>query len=181
MVGFILLGLGFFALREKLRLTSRERLSSIALVTGWAATGLTLPYYGGECFVLHALGKEALKRQDGTLISMASSVRLGQGCLHCHRASGAGVAAVLFAVAVAHSGWLPVGSVPLSPSPWLCTFLSSRPTSRCVVRGALMALGCSTLGVSMLVRPHRLQADLRREWPSRQVAAHVASGTRGSR
>src|SRR5215213_8187962 len=63
-LGFILLTLGLLGLYISLQQTSAERLAFLALISSWIGVGLTLPFYGGEAFGLHAIGQEAIRQQS---------------------------------------------------------------------------------------------------------------------
>jgi hypothetical protein len=64
MVGFILVALGLLGLYLALRNSAVEALALWALVVFWLGVGLTLPFYGGEAFGLHAIGQEAMKEHS---------------------------------------------------------------------------------------------------------------------
>jgi hypothetical protein len=74
-VGFVLLVLGLFGLYLRLQATQGEGAALIALVLSWIGVGLVLPFYGAEVFGLHAIGQEALKENNGALVSLAGAVR----------------------------------------------------------------------------------------------------------
>lgn len=77
MVGFTLLALGLLGLHIALQASAVERLAFWALVVSVLGIGLTLPFYGGEAFGLHAIGQEALREHSVALVSLASVVRSG--------------------------------------------------------------------------------------------------------
>lgn len=77
MVGFTLLMLGLLGLYSALQRTSLEGLAFWTLVVGLIGVGLTLPFYGGEAFGLHAIGQEALRQHSTSLVGLAASVRSG--------------------------------------------------------------------------------------------------------
>jgi len=74
-VGFVVVVLGLFGIYLRLQATSGERPALIGLLLSWIGVGLVLPFYGAEVFGLHAIGQEALKENNGSLTSLASSVR----------------------------------------------------------------------------------------------------------
>jgi hypothetical protein len=74
-IGFVLIVLGLFGLYLLLQSTSAERPALIGVVLSWLGVGLVLPFYGAEVFGLHAIAQQALKENNGALISLASSVR----------------------------------------------------------------------------------------------------------
>jgi hypothetical protein len=58
-----------------------ERPAFWALVMSLLGIGLTLPFYGGKAFDLHAIGQEALKEQRAALVGLADVVRSGPGLI----------------------------------------------------------------------------------------------------
>jgi hypothetical protein len=74
-VAFVLLVLGMFGIYLVLQATSAARPALIGVVLSWLGVGLVLPFYGAEVFGLHAIAQQALKDNNGALISLASSVR----------------------------------------------------------------------------------------------------------
>jgi hypothetical protein len=79
MVAFTVLPLGVLGLHSSLRGTSVERLAFQAFVLTSIGVGLTLPFYGGEAFGLHAIGQEAVRQQNAALVGLANVVRSGPG------------------------------------------------------------------------------------------------------
>lgn len=75
MVGFTLLGIGLLGLYLVLQDNRAERHAFRALVTGMLGIGLTLPFYGGEAFGLHAIGQEALRQHSAALVGLAPVIR----------------------------------------------------------------------------------------------------------
>ena len=69
MVAFTLLPLGLYGLYRFLRQTRAERLGFWAFVFAQVGVGLTLPFYGGEAYGLHAIGQAALQQQTDALMS----------------------------------------------------------------------------------------------------------------
>jgi hypothetical protein len=151
MLGFTLIGLGMLDLYFALRETQVERLTFGSLVVGWLGISLTLPYYGGEAFGLHAIGQEALKQHSAALVSLADVVRggpqevmFGMGLLLL------GVSAVMVAIAIWRSGVLPRWSgVPfaLAFALYIPQFFGNQPIR--VAHGLLVAIGCLWIAVSM--------------------------------
>ena len=151
MLGFTLIGLGLLGLHIALRETSVERLAFGALVLGWLGICLTLPYYGGEAFGLHAIGQEALRQHNAALLSLADTVRggpelvmFGVGLLLL------GVSAIMAAVAIWRSGVFPRWSgVPfaLAFALYIPQFFGTQPIR--VAHGALVAIGCLWIAASM--------------------------------
>lgn len=151
MVGFVLLILGLFGLFLRLQETVVERNALIALVLTWIGVGLTLPYYGAETFGLHAVGQEALKRNDPSLVSLANAVRYEEGIVFF----GIGlvllaVGVILFAVAIWRSGSLPRWSgIPLAVAFALFVPQFFTPQLIRVAHGLLITLSCMWLAWSM--------------------------------
>ena len=80
MAGFILVTLGLWGLYEQLRGGRAAGRARAGLLLTAAGAGLTLPYYGAECFGLHAVGQQALKRHDpGLLVSLTHGIRWEEG------------------------------------------------------------------------------------------------------
>jgi hypothetical protein len=77
MAGFILLMLGLLGFLVSLQTNPGERLAFRALVVGLVGVGLTLPFYGGEAFGLHAVGQAAVSRNDATLLKITEAIRTG--------------------------------------------------------------------------------------------------------
>ncbi|HCT77039.1 MAG TPA: hypothetical protein DGG94_10135 [Micromonosporaceae bacterium] len=109
MIGFILVPLGLFALRNIVSNTRAERVAFAALVTTWIGAGLTLPYYGAEDFGLNAIARKAVEGQSLDVVGLAEAVRYTPVAVTTFAigllALGAG--AVLAAVAIWRSGVLP--------------------------------------------------------------------------
>ena len=105
MLGFILVGLGLFALYGTLQNAPAERLAFLALVMTWIGAGLTLPYYGAEAFGLHVLGQEAIRQHSTAIVHLAEDVRYGPGIfLFGPGLLLLGIGAALAAIAVWKSG-----------------------------------------------------------------------------
>jgi hypothetical protein len=81
MVGIALLALGLVGWYTALLPSRVERLSFRSLVVGLLGITLTLPFYGGEAYGMHAIGREALRQQNGALVDLASTVRGGAGLI----------------------------------------------------------------------------------------------------
>ncbi|HKW19979.1 MAG TPA: hypothetical protein VJO13_01285, partial [Ktedonobacterales bacterium] len=144
MLGFTLIGLGMLGLYFALRETRSERLAFRALVVGWLGIGLTLPYYGGEAFGLHAIGQEALRQHNATLVGLADVVRGGpQEVMFGVGLLLLGVSAIMVAIAIWKSGVLPRWSgVPfaLAFALYIPQFFGNQPIR--VAHGLLVAIGC---------------------------------------
>ena len=149
MVGFTLLGIGLLGLYLVLQDTRAERHAFRALVIGMLGIGLTLPYYGGEAFGLHAVGQEALRQHSAALISLAPVIR-GEPELLMFTVGLLllAVSAVVAAIAVWKSLVLPKWSgVPLAVAfvLFIPQFLGSQPIR--VAHGLLVTAGCVWLAL----------------------------------
>lgn len=151
MVGFTLLALGLLGLYIVLQERAVERLAFWALVVSVLGIGLTLPFYGGEAFGLHAIGQEAIKQQSVALVSLASVVRSGPGLvMFLLGLLLLGVGAVMVATAVWKSGtFLKWSGIPfaLGLSLYIPQFFGTQPIR--VVHGLLVAAGCLWIAVGM--------------------------------
>jgi hypothetical protein len=158
-VGFILLTLGLFSLYISLQQTSAERLAFLALVLSWIGVGLTLPFYGGEAFGLHAIGQEAIRQQSSALLAMANDVRSGAGLVMglaglMLLAAGA----VIAAVAVWRSSTLPKWSgIPfaLGFALYIPQFFGTQPIR--VAHGMLVAVGCLWMAAGLWQQSSQLR------------------------
>ena len=151
MAGFILLMLGLLGLHGALQNTGVERLAFRALVAGLVGVGLTLPFYGGEAFGLHAIGQEALSRHDVTLMKAAEVVRTGpQLVMFLVGLLLIGVSAIMVATAVWKSRVLPKWSgVPfaLGFALYIPQFFGTQPIR--VAHGLLVTAGCLWIAASL--------------------------------
>jgi len=151
MLGFILVGLGLFALYGTLQNAPAERLAFLALVMTWIGAGLTLPYYGAEAFGLHVLGQEAIRQHSTAIVHLAEDVRYGPGIfLFGPGLLLLGIGAALAAIAVWKSGALPKWSgVPfaLGFALYVPQFFTNQPIR--VAHGVLVAAGCLSIAAGM--------------------------------
>ncbi len=154
-LGFVLLALGAFGLQQRLQDTPLGRRATRALLLVWVGVGLTLPYYGAEVFGLHAVGQEALVRNDVPLLkTLVHSIRWTVGIWFI--VIGLlllAAAAVMLATAVWQSGvfhrW---SGVPLAAALVLYIPQFSGPQSLRVAHGVLMLVGCAWLAWNLTVR-----------------------------
>jgi hypothetical protein len=154
MIGFILLTLGLFGLFLRLQETVVERNALVALVVTWIGVGLTLPYYGAETFGLHAIGQEALRRNDLSLVALANSVRYEEGIVFF----GIGlvllaVGTILFAIAIWRSQTIPRWSgvlLAVAFALFIPQFFTPQPIR--VTHGLLITVGCAWLAWNMAKR-----------------------------
>jgi hypothetical protein len=151
MVAFILVEVGLLGLFIALQGSVVDRLAFWALVVSVLGIGLTLPFYGGEAFGLHAIGQEAVKEQNAALVSLADVVRSGPGLVMF----GVGllllaVGAIMAAVAIWRSGALAKWSgIPfaLGFALYIPQFFATQPVR--VAHGILVAIGCLWIAATM--------------------------------
>lgn len=144
MGGFILLALGLLGLHSALQDSSVVRLSFWALVVGLIGVGLTLPFYGGEAFGLHAIGQEALRQHNAALVSLTVVIR-GEPQLLMFTAGLLliGISAIIVATAVWKSGTFAKWSglpFALGFTLYLPQFFGTQPIR--VAHGLLVMAGC---------------------------------------
>ena len=151
MVGFTLLAVGLLGLTAALSESAAERLAYWASVVSVVGIGLTLPYYGGEAFGLHAIGQEALSEHNAALVGLANVVRSGPelvmfavGLLLI--AAGAIMAATAIWKSRMLSRW---SGVPfaLGFALYIPQFFGTQPLR--VAHGLLVAAGCLWIAVEM--------------------------------
>jgi uncharacterized membrane protein YidH (DUF202 family) len=151
MVAFTLLMVGLLGLYTALRDTAAEKICFWALVAGLLGVGLTLPFYGGEAFGLHAIGQEALRQHSPALVKLAGTVRGDpQDYMFAAGLLLIAFSGILVAVAVWRSGAMPKWSgVPFAVAMalYLPQFFGT-PVIR-VAHGLLVAAGCLWLAVVM--------------------------------
>ncbi len=151
MVGFTLLALGLVGWHSSLQRSEVEGSAFRAFVVTLAGIGLTLPFYGGEAYGLHAIGQEALKRGDGSLIEMSTVVRGGAGLMMflvglLVLAVGAIMIARVIWTSRERMKWIgiPFG---VAFALYIPQFFGTQPLR--VAHGLLVALGCALIAASM--------------------------------
>ena len=151
MVGFTLLALGIVGWYSSLQSTEHESVAFRAMVVTLGAIGLTLPFYGGEAYGLHAIGQEALNRGDGSLVEMSTVVRGGAGLMMF--LAGLLLLAV-GSILVARVIWTSGGRDKWSGIPFAVTFalyipqfFGTQPLR--VGHGLLVAVGCALIAANM--------------------------------
>ncbi len=144
MVAFVLVALGFFGVARRLDSTPTDRLGGRAAVVAAVGIGLTLPFYGAEAFGLHALGQEAIDRNDPTLVSMSDSIRFGFGIVFITVGLLAlAVGAIMMARAIWRSGVLERGSgvtLAVAFALYLPQFSAPQPVR--IAHGVVVLAGC---------------------------------------
>ncbi|MFC3418803.1 hypothetical protein ACFOLA_04845 [Salinicoccus hispanicus] len=147
MVAFTFLSVGFLGLSGAFE--NKSSASSVYTATGLSiiGLGLTMPYYGGETFGLHAIGHAALDQQNDSLVSLEAIVRSGPGLILFIIGL---ILLVISTIIVAntfwksgkHSKWtgvlLAIGMILYLPQ-----FLADQPLR--VIHGLLMAVGCFSI------------------------------------
>ena len=151
MVAFTLLPLGVFCLFLSLQRTAGGRLGFWGMVLTQVAVGLTLPFYGGEAYGLHAIGQEALRQQNDALLGMATVVRGGPGLIMFLVALLLlAVSAIVVAVALwrapTYTKW---SGLPLAVgfSLYIPQFFAAQPLR--VAHGILVAVGCIWIAIEL--------------------------------
>lgn len=158
--GFILLTIGLLGLHSALQDSSVERLSFRALIVGLFGVGLTLPFYGGEAFGLHAIGQEALRQHNPALVSLAGVIR-GEPQLLMFMAGLLLIAAsaIMVATVVWNSGTLAKWSglpFALAFALYIPQFFGTQPIR--VAHGLLATAGCAWLAVSLWQQSNKLES-----------------------
>ena len=147
MVGFTLLALGLVGWHSSLQHSDVESSAFRAFVVTLAGIGLTLPFYGGEAYGLHAIGQEALSRGDGSLVDMATVVRGGAGLIMFLTgllvlAVGAIMVARVIWTSREHMKWIGI-PFAVAFALYIPQFFGSQPLR--VAHGLLVALGCALI------------------------------------
>ena len=144
MIGFILISLAAGALWLALSASRAERVAFRAAVATAVGVGLSLPFYGGEAFGLHAIGTAALREQSTTILAISGDVRGGAALvIFLAGLTVLGLGAVGLAIAAWRSGVLGKWSgVPFAVGfgLFIPQFFWAQPLR--VAHGALIALGC---------------------------------------
>jgi hypothetical protein len=155
MVGFTLLMLGLLGVNIALQNTRVEGLSFGALVAGLLGVGLTLPFYGGEDFGLHAIGQEALRQHSTSLMDLAPVIRGGpQLYMFLVGLVLIAASAVMVATAVWKSGTFARWSgVPLAIAFALYIPQFFGPQVIRVAHGLLVTAGCVLLALALWRQP----------------------------
>ncbi len=151
MAGFTLLAVGLLGLHEALRNSAVERRAFWTLIVSWVGIGLTLPFYGGEAFGLHAIGQEALNRQNDQLLDQADVVRSGAGLvIFLVGLLLLAIGAVMVATVIWKSDVLAKWSgIPLALGfgLFIPQFFGTQPIR--VAHGLLIAVGCLWIATGM--------------------------------
>ncbi len=144
MIAFVLVALGFFGVARRLDSSPTDRLGGRAAVVAAVGIGLTLPFYGAEAFGLHALGQEAIDRNDPTLVAMSDSIRFGFGIVFITVGLLAlAIAAIMMARAIWRSGVLERASgvtLAVAFALYLPQFSAPQPVR--IAHGLVVLAGC---------------------------------------
>jgi hypothetical protein len=149
MIGFALVALGLLGWYTALLRSSVERLAFWSLVVSLIGITLALPFYGGEAYGLHAIGREALRQQNGALIDLSETVRGGAGLvLFLVGLLAIGVGALMVAVTVWKASTVSRWSgmlFALAFALYIPQFFGNQPLR--VAHGVLLAVGCLWLAI----------------------------------
>lgn len=151
MLGFTLLIIGLLGLHIALQHSKSERLSFRALVIGVLGVGMTLPFYGGEAFGLHAIGQEALRRGSAALVGLSEVIR-GEPQLAMFMVGllFIGTSAVIAALAIWKSGMLAKWSglpFALAFLLYIPQFFGTQPIR--IAHGFLVTAGCLLIAIAL--------------------------------
>ncbi len=148
---FTLLPVGLLGFQRSLHDTPSARRADWALVLSLIGVGLTLPFYGGETYGLHAIGQEAVRQQSVALLSLAAAVRSGVGlAVFVVGLLLLAIAAILIALATwgsgRHSKW---SGIPFAfgMGLYIPQFFWTQPLR--VGHGFLVAIGCLWIAVNL--------------------------------
>ncbi|MFF2450558.1 hypothetical protein ACFVSW_26290 [Neobacillus sp. NPDC058068] len=150
-IGFTLLPLGLLGLHNSLKESALKSLTYSAVVFCLLGIGLTLPFYGGETYGLHAIGLEAITRQTDAIVSLANVVRSGPGLImFIIGLLFLAAASIIVAITVWRSGTYQKWSgIPfaLGISLYIPQFFAGQPLR--VAHGFLVFLGCVLIAVGL--------------------------------
>lgn len=150
-VAFTLLPLGLLGLHNSLQGTSVNSLTYWAVVLCLIGIGLTLPFYGGETFGLHAIGQKAITQHEATLVSLATVIRSGAGLvMFLVGLLLLAIAAIILAIAIWWSGRYPKWSgIPFAFGMgfYIPQFFGGQPLR--IGHGILVAIGCLWIAVGL--------------------------------
>lgn len=151
MVAFALLPLGLLGLHNTLQRTDVECDGYWAVVLSLVGTGLTLPFYGGEAYGLHAIGQQALIQGSAAVLSLATVVRSGPGlAMFIVGLLLLAIAAISAAITIWRSVTYPRWSgVPLAVglTLYIPQFFGTQPLR--IAHGLLVGIGCWWIAVAI--------------------------------
>lgn len=150
-IAFTLLPLGILGLHNSLQGTAVNSITYWAVVLCLIGIGLTLPFYGGESFGLHAIGQEAIRQQAATLVSLATVVRSGAGLvMFLVGLLLLAITGIILAIAIWWSGRYPKWSgIPfaLGMGLYIPQFFGGQPLR--IAHGIQVAIGCLWIAVGL--------------------------------
>lgn len=151
MVAFTLLPFGLLGLYQSLQESNVEGTGYWALVLNLIGIGLTLPFYGGEAYGLHAIGQAALGQQNADLLGMAGVVRSGPGLyMFLVGLLLLAVSSILVAIALwrsdSYSRWSGI-LFAIGFSLYIPQFFATQPLR--VAHGIVVALGCLWIAIEL--------------------------------
>lgn len=143
-VAFTLLPFGLLGLHNSLQQIGSEPHAYWAVVLSLIGVGLTLPFYGGEAYGLHAIGLDAIHQQSATLLNLAAVVRSGAGLvIFLVGLLLLAFAAILAAIAVwkseRYSKWSGIPFM-VGVGLYIPQFFWTQPFR--IAHGVLVAIGC---------------------------------------
>lgn len=151
MLAFTLLLFGEVGLVDSLRTTTANRLGYRALLFSVIGVGLTLPFYGGEAYGLHAVGIKALSEQNAALLNQATTIRSGAGLiLFLLGLLLLAIGMVAMALAIWQSGiYSQWSGAPLATgiALFIPQFFGNQPLR--IIHGIVMLVGCAWIAVVM--------------------------------
>ncbi len=151
-IAFTLLPLGLLGLHSSVQHTIAERQGYWAVVLSLIGIGLTLPFYGGEAYGLHAIGEAAISQQSATLLNLADVVRSGAGLVvFLVGLLLLAIASVIAAIAIwnsdgRYSKW---SGIPfaIGAGLYIPQFFWTQPLR--VAHGVLVAIGCLWIAIGL--------------------------------
>ncbi|MGY8665417.1 hypothetical protein Q3C01_24065 [Bradyrhizobium sp. UFLA05-109] len=160
-VAFTLLPLGLLGLQRSLLGTRAERLLFVSVVLCVIGIGLTLPFYGGESYGLHALGQEALRQNSDAPLGLVDAIRSGPGLvMFLVGLLLLAVSAIVTATALWRSCHYPKASgVPFAVgmSLYIPQFFGAQPLR--IAHGLLIAVGCAWMAACLWRREQLARVD----------------------
>ncbi|HEX5505915.1 MAG TPA: hypothetical protein VFW96_25075 [Thermomicrobiales bacterium] len=156
MVGFALLAVGLLCWYATLARQPVAGRAFWALAVTVLGIALSLPFYGGEAFGLHAIGQRALRQHNPDLVGLAGTVRGGAGLiLFLTGLLVLAVGTILVAITTWKSrNYARWSGVPLALAfgLYIPQFFGTQPLR--VAHGLLVTLGCGWLAVELWRHGH---------------------------
>jgi len=150
-LAFTLLPVSFLGVYRSLEDKFVKSIAFVALILSILSIGLILPFYGGEVYGLHALGKGALMEKLTDMSFLATIIRSGPGLiLFLIGLLVLAVTSIILSVALwrsrIYSKWSGIPFV-VGISLFIPQFFWDQPLR--VAHGLLVALGCIWIAVEM--------------------------------